>query len=276
LNNKRILLPALIAVFFISCVSPIFQVSNSGVASAQSNLQILSDIGFIDSGDECYHVCGEVLNTGTQTLSNTEIAADFYDAGGQKIANYNHRISLNNQSPNTKSPFTIIMSDKDQSKQVASYVLMIYEGSPTDALPRALTVSGIFGFSYTKYNNKYVTGQVWNEAISDAHGVRIIATFYDSSEKVVYTQFDTKDVVGPNGIVEFSVGSRLNPAAWTRATHCSVTAESMEYSGNLVTDITFQEQIPEMPPIFVMLLLVVLLVGTLFAKKRTDKKKDRL
>jgi hypothetical protein len=271
------LLSILIAVFFILCISPVFQDSNLNVVSAQTDVQILSHNGFLDPLDKHYYVCGEVLNTGTQTLIYTEVSAEFFDQGGSRIAGYSHFASLQNLSPNTKAPFKIEVTSTDQAARVSTYGVSVLGYQPTDAFPKKLEVSAVTGEQDANDVNMIVEGQIWNSADSPATYVRVIATYYDSSGNVVYTDFDSIGAMDSHATHHFEIdfyGTRMpSTSDWLKATSSSVTAESFEYSGNLVTDIPFQGQIPEMPPLSAPIILVALLVSTLFAKKLINKRK---
>jgi hypothetical protein len=271
------LLYVLPAVFLIICISMVFQGSNFKVVSAQSDVQIVSHRGFLDPLDKHYYVCGEVFNAGSQTLSFIEVSADFFDQSGSRIAGYSHRASLDNLSPSTNSPFKIEVTNTDQSARVSTYELTAVALRTTDAFPKELVILSAAGTQDDHYVNKYVEGVVKQNTNYRANSVRVIATFYDYYGEVVYTDFDTIDVLEPNVAkpyeIDFYASSMPSMQDWLNVTYCSVTAESMEYSSNLKSNILFQGLVPEMPPLFVPLILAALLVSTLFTKKWINMKK---
>jgi hypothetical protein len=282
------LLLILVAVFFIICISMVFPVSNLNIVSAQTDVQILSHNGFESASGE-YVICGEVENTGTQTLSHIMISADLFDSHDSRIGNYNNYASLNNLPPAKRSPFKITVTDTANGAHVMSYKLSILEYTPTDALPENLAIWGIKSHNDPDEHNKYITGIIRNQGPSKASYIRIIVTYFNSSGNVVYTTFETMDELEQNvekpfevdlGNPSYTYTSTIIPQiVWDSATNCDVTAESMEYSGEVNHNIAFPgltpAATPEITPLFVPLLLVAVLACTLIAKKRTYKKKDR-
>lgn len=195
---------------------------------ATPEVNVLTHTGFFDH-DGCYHVVGEVENTGGQAVGSVKITGAFYDLYGTVIAmefNYTHiGILLAGQ----KSPFEIVVADTTQAEKVDHYSLNV-ASSPTGALPVGLEI-----LSSSWYLDGggclHVVGEIRNIGAQTTTSIKVVATFYDETGKVVDAEFafSDPDYLGSGQSAQFEIMLRrigVVPSVKSYA----LTAESNRYA----------------------------------------------
>jgi hypothetical protein len=260
---QRKILNAFAIVLLVTFITASMQISISKAESAYTDVNILSHTGYLDN-DGFYYVYGEVQNVGSQTLSYTDITADFYDQSGAKIGNYRTNAMLNNLWPSEKSPFQIVVYSKADSARVFRYDISVGGYMTTNAFPEKLSLKAHFNEFYPDDPLAQIDGTYYNHAADNAVFVRVIATYYDSSGKVLFAAFDSKDVSAPgssdNRFVINFLGERARLISSYR-----LVLESNEYSGDsgvgwFHINPAPSPSIPEFPPIALAVLVIVLAI----------------
>jgi hypothetical protein len=267
---KRKFLPVFAIILLLTCVAIGTQISMSKAESAYPDVNILSHNGYLEM-DDYYYVYGEVQNSGSETVSYTDISADFYDQSGVKIGNYRTDAMLNNLGPSEKSPFKIEVYSKADSARVFRYDISVEGYITTSSLPYKLNFLQGSGQQsaaiYDKFDGDALSAQLYgtfaNYGSDTAHFVKIIATYYDLNYNVLYATFDTKDEAVPGStenrfVIDF-LGER------TRLVRSyKIDLESNEYSGDSFIGVG---SVPEFPSFLTILLMIALASTILFFKK---------
>lgn len=195
---------------------------------ASGQVDILTHSGWLDSIGY-YHVSGEVQNVGSGAVNYVEIVATFYNSSNVVVATDFTFTDVDVILPGRKSPFDVLLYDSTQSARVDHYSLAATY-STTNAIPKVLEI-----LSYSSYTDTYgymhVVGEIRNNGAANATFVEVIATFYDSTGKVVVTDFTFANPydLQPNQVAPFEVllsHDQLVPLVSTY----TLTAQSNEYA----------------------------------------------
>lgn len=173
--------------------------------------------GVTTYSDESYfYIVGELLNTTNSNINFVKVVATFYDEAGTVIGTNFTYTELDIIMPNNAAPFEI-SSYPDKIKP-ASYKL---DGEYNTTGEQPFTGLSIKSYSASIDDMGYykIVGEVKNTSTMSAEFVKIIATYYNSSEEVLGTAFTYTDIdlVEAGGTAPFELSSyprKIKPASY--------------------------------------------------------------
>lgn len=194
---------------------------------ANGEVNILSHTGYLDSLGY-YHVVGEVENVGDFALHYVKITATFYDTADIVVATDFTFSELDVLLAERKAPFDLFLFDTTQSMKVDHYSLTVTY-SITSPKPIGLEIlshsSYIDGVGYM-----HIVGEIENIGTVRATYVKIVATCYDETGKVVDADFTFSDPMdidpAQKAPFEILVGNERTPFV----SSYELTAESSQYA----------------------------------------------
>ena len=226
---------------------------------AAAQITILANMsGWLDSLGY-YHVSGEVINEGDGFAMFVIIVATFYNSSNVVVATENAYSRLDVIPPGRKSPFEILLLDEAQSAKVDHYSLtgdFNYAGPINEGLQILSNNSHIDTYGWL-----HVVGEIKNIATGPANFVEVIATFYDSTGKVVASDFTYSNPSDLNGsqTASFELILMAEERVPLIASY-ALTADSQQFS-----------MVPEFPSIIVLPLFMILSLFTIIVSKRTSR-----
>lgn len=226
---------------------------NTEPVYAATNVSILSHTGYLDSLGY-YHVVGEVQNTGDQAVNFVKVTATFYDSSDVVVATEFTYTILDVILPDRKSPFDIILTDAVQSTKIDHYSLSVTFSA---ASPKPLGLEILSHSSYTdSIGWMHVVGEIKNIGSGTANYVKVIATFYDETGKVVAAEFaySNPSDIEPGQKAPFEILLSDERAPYVAS--YELTAESTQYA-----------IVPEFHSTITLLLLTIVSI-TLFVKRK--------
>ena len=265
--NKKIA----VIIVSVALLTSIMCVGNLRSVKAQ-NVTVVSSTGFLDYG--IYRIVGEVQNTGSGWAA-AEIAATLTNASGTIGMIYGVTM-VGTIPPGGKSPFEAVETVSEAASQVTSYTLQVTP-SVTSSVPMSLEITSN-AHSINSAGIYHITGQVLNTGSSNATAPQVVATFYDSSGKVVDDALAYPTQSGGIIAAGTSASFTISPQDSTRQSlYASYTlvAESNEYISQPVSSssstsstatptssasVTATPVIPEFPPIAIASLVVAMLL----------------
>jgi hypothetical protein len=160
---------------------------NAPHVSAAANAQIQNETTYVDSLG-WFHIVGEVLNAGDVWLHYVKITGTLKNSNGQ-VVDVEFTYAYADYLPaRSKSPFDLTVLDKEKSSRIVSYSLVLEFKQATSTLPSSLQV-----VNTSKSTNSLgwldVVGEVKNKGSETSNYTKVIATFYDSTGKVIYGGF---------------------------------------------------------------------------------------
>ena len=221
-NHKRLFALALCVLIAVLSVF-------SQPVHALGNVRVVSHSSFYDSLNDLL-VVGEVENVGDMATRFTKVTATFYNSLNQIVTSDYGYSSLDVLLAGRKSPFTISLLPSQGSLNVYNYTLSV---SWTDyPLGKALGLVVLSSSDHIDgYGYKHVTGQIQNQGTTNANFTEAIATFYDSTGKVVGTDWDYTEPLHltPNQISTFDI-ELIYTQQVMKVASFSLTAESSAYA----------------------------------------------
>lgn len=233
-------------------------------AKAAANVTIVSHMGYKDFGNY-YHVVGEVQNIGDVPVKNVYVSITLYDVHDVVVDSVDTEILLEVLLVGRKAPFMYTTSEENSAK-ISYYTVSIgsFESSSEkplglEILSHSSIVTGVVIRVMT------VTGQIKNGGASLAIAVKVVATFYNGPHgtgNVVGVSFIASIPVSlnPNEVGTFTIPQDVTNRETSFVSYV-LTAESLEYSGNVV---------PESPA---SIMSIIFMATTLVAVAMTRKKK---
>jgi len=195
--------------------------------NAAAEMRLLSDTGYVDPSGN-YHVVGEILNTGDEAAKYVIVNVTFYDSQNAFITDRIDLTMLNVVMAQRKSPFDVALLDAALSARVDHYAIStsFTRGDPLDA---SLEIS-----AHNSYldddGNMHISGEIRNLASKTALNVKLVATYYNDTGRVVAAALAYLDPIERN----LDPGSQ-RPfnilVGWDRTPYVSsyeLTAESTE------------------------------------------------
>ena len=199
-----------------------------------SDVTVLSSTGYLDQANY-YHVVGEVKNLGTKTYQSITITVNFYDSSNVLLNSTQGETILNVLLPGRRSPFDILLSDETRSSLVDHYSVTVSQ-SVGSSIPTLLSIIN-YGTFVDGTGARHVYGTIRNNGGQTAGNVIVVATFYDSSGKVVGESngyIDPEDSsLAAGGSHDFELILGADRSAY--AVSYVLTAESAQYE--LVSEI---------------------------------------
>lgn len=194
-------------------------------------VELLSHTGYLDS-QGVYHVVGEVQNFEDHPVYFVKVVATFYDSNNSIIDSRFDLTMLDLLLVSRKAPFEVVLLDATQSMKVDHYNLNV-TSLATDPIPLGLEI-----LSHTSFEDEsgyYIVGEIANIATTRARNVKLIATYYDETEKVVaatFTYLDPEsgmyDDLDPGQTEPFEIFLGRERAPYVK--FYEVTAESTQYA----------------------------------------------
>lgn len=223
--------------------------------AAAANAQIQNDTSYFDSLGY-FHVVGEVRNTGDVWLQYVRVTGTLKNASGQIVDVTFTFTRANYLPPDQKAPFDLLETDKAKSAKTASYTLVLDFQQATTSPQNVLTIQNT---SASTDSRGYLTivGEVKNNGAQVSNYTEIIATFYDSTGKVIHVDFT---FTSPNAVpAGQTYGFKLigpNQPISGRVSSWILIAEGTQYTS-----------IPEFPWPTIMILAVLSLMAVALRRK---------
>jgi len=255
-NVKTLTLILWVVVLGILAAAPSIE-----LAWGSAQVSILSDSSYLDSMGYL-HVVGEVKNVGDISVHHAKLTGTFYDTSNVVVATDFTYTELDVIPSSRKSPFDLILTDKTQATKVDHYALS-GTFAPTDPLLAGLNI--LSNSSYTDDTGwMHVVGEIQNIGSTRATYVRIIATYYDGTGKVVAAEFTSSvpSDLDPTQKAPFDV--LLSSDRVPYVSRYEITAESSQYSlvpefgssvvpflfmlATVLTTIILKKRLPRAPP----------------------------
>jgi len=149
------------------------------------NVYLLDNHTLVDKGNEIL-VYGEVQNAGTEVLTLVKVFVDFYDATGHLIGSDYSYVKLDDLPPKDHSCFTIwLMKSEPYPTDWRTYRLRTSTYWPDGEPPPALTVASHTGKYYAGDTSYRLTGAVRNDENVSLRKLQVVATEYDSRNRVL-------------------------------------------------------------------------------------------
>jgi len=163
-----------------------------------------------------FNVVGEVLNSGGSNIKDVMVVATFYDGSNKVIGTAFTYTELDIIPANISAPFDILTYPN--KIQPASYKLAV-QGNVTGIQPFAGLSTNNSSASIDGSGYFDIVGEVDNASTQPANAVKVIATYYDSSNNVIGMGFTytTIDVIEAGNISPFDLTSyplKINPSTY--------------------------------------------------------------
>ena len=179
----------------------------------QSNLNVLNYSWYFDSIGG-FHIVGEVQNQGDSILNPVVIAGTVYTPDGTaQTQSTPCRVYVNYMLPNQTAPFLMDFVSNDlswtaQGIENVTFSIVKADSNSSYQYPNlAITSSALSTDSEGVY---WVNGQVLNTGDKSATNVRVVATFFNSTNDVVaagYSEVLTPNTLNPDREASFKVGA---------------------------------------------------------------------
>jgi hypothetical protein len=167
----------------------------------QSQLQISNsdndeDVKLLSSSDYkdelgFFHVIGELENNSPDSQQFIKVTSRFYDSSNKIVGTSFTYTDIDVLRPGEKSPFDIILNNRDQSDRVRSYKLAV---SSDNSEPKLSNLKLTIGDNYyDDLGYTHVLGEVTNQGNEDTQYAKISGTFYNDQNKVVGVGFTFTD-----------------------------------------------------------------------------------
>jgi len=157
-----------------------------------------------------YHIVGEVKNTGTKNLISVEVTARLYDKDKRPIGFAYTFTPIQVLLPGQKSPFDIMSFEKGE---VETHSLKVNFGTTLQKPYSEIEI--VEKSQHTDEDGSlHVTGVVKNTGSRSVGFVKIVGTFYDANENVIFATFaytEPKSLAsGENARFDISVLSEIS------------------------------------------------------------------
>jgi len=223
---KMKLLKSFLVLSILLAVAPISFISQ---VNGVTDVEFLSHTGYLDSFGY-YHVVGEVQNVGDQAVNFAIVEVTFYNSSDDVIGTRFDLTMLYVLLAGRKSPFKIDLLDVAQSANVYRYSLDL-TFSAASSIPLGLEIL-THSSRVDEFGCMHIVGEIKNSGSEIAHGVRLIATYYDEAGDVVAATLTDLDPIynylnpGQTESFEILLSEERTPLVDTY----ELTAESTEYA----------------------------------------------
>lgn len=255
-------------------------------------IKVLSSSGrfqYFSSGDCTYTLVGEIQNTGSTTIGNVDLTATFYNSKNDVLGSASPTLQLSVLSPGAKSPFYLTLYTPNfiiNVTQIDRYDIQVHSAQELSGLqikPNSLHIVSLHSYTDSE-GYKHVSGEIENSGAETSTGTYLIATWYDSSGKVVDMTLANPDstsktasptTIAPGAKASFSINYYVNSQVPSVAGY-SVTAQSDNY-GLALTDLpespipietSPEPSVPEFPFFIVLSLFGLLLLMAVLVKQK--------
>ncbi len=217
-DNVRVFLPLVSKA--TSDAPPTQPPPSSNTVRVLSSSHYLATLGNSSSDVYWYVIAGEVINESDARVYGVQLAATFYDAAGNQVAEATGYTILSETLPGERTPFLVILSDPPAS--IASHTVAITSWrtsplSPTTRFGRPTIVSQTFHPGDPPIFEPYFTGSVRNHYGEGLLNVIVGVTVYDATGKVVDVFLgivpESLSLLAPGQTAEFGASRRpFNPS----------------------------------------------------------------
>jgi hypothetical protein len=158
--------------------------------SILSSSQIRSEFGST-------YIVGEVRNDLSDVVQFVQIVGRFYDSNDLLIDTDFTYTALDLLRPGEKSPFRLIISDESVAQRIDNYTLSV-NWDPVFADPSAVAAATVLTIQEGEQRINdlgwyEIVGEVVNGGTDDTEFVKVVATFYDETGRVIDTDFTYTD-----------------------------------------------------------------------------------
>jgi hypothetical protein len=158
--------------------------------SILSSSQIRSEFGST-------YIVGEVRNDLSDVVQFVQIVGRFYDSNGLLIDTDFTYTALDLLRPGEKSPFRLIISDESVAQRIDNYTLGV-NWDPIFANPSDVAAATVLTIQEGEQRINdlgwyEIVGEVVNGGTDDTEFVKVVATFYDETGRVIDTDFTYTD-----------------------------------------------------------------------------------
>jgi hypothetical protein len=170
--------------------------ATSTTSSSNGTVSILSSSQYSTEFGSTY-IVGEVRNDLSDVVQFVQIVGRFYDSSGLLIDTDFTYTELDLLRPGEKSPFRLIISDESVAQRIDNYTLgvnwdVVFADPSAVAADTVLTIQEgeqrINEFGWFE-----IVGEVVNGGTDDTEFVKVVATFYDETGRVIDTDFTYTD-----------------------------------------------------------------------------------
>jgi hypothetical protein len=163
---------------------------SNGNVSILSSSQIRSEFGST-------YIVGEVRNDLSDVVQFVQIVGRFYDSNDLLIDTDFTYTNLDLLRPGEKSPFRLIISDESVAQRIDNYTLSV-NWDPVFADPSAVAAATVLTIQEGEQRINdlgwyEIVGEVVNGGTDDTEFVKVVATFYDETGRVIDTDFTYTD-----------------------------------------------------------------------------------
>jgi hypothetical protein len=163
---------------------------SNGNVSILSSSQIRSEFGST-------YIVGEVRNDLSDVVQFVQIVGRFYDSNDLLIDTDFTYTNLDLLRPGEKSPFRLIISDESVAQRIDNYTLSV-NWDPVFADPSAVAAATVLTIQEGEQRINdlgwyEIVGEVVNGGTDDTEFVKVVATLYDETGRVIDTDFTYTD-----------------------------------------------------------------------------------
>ena len=177
------------------------------------------------------HLYGEVINTLNRPINNILLNAKFYDEKNNMLGKYFRYSEISTLFPNQSSPFEIIFLDKDNSKNIKDYDILLsfnYTKHNNTKLPNLIITEITERFDISGFY--YINGNIHNLGDKDSSNSTVVATIYNKKGNVIDISRAITEpfTIPPNSEAAFGL-TVVNKDTSLQLTGMHISAESVEY-----------------------------------------------
>lgn len=169
-----------------------------------NTVQVLSSRGVYSSFGRSYYVYGEIMNTLSVPVYFAEVEAKFFDAAGTFVATDSSDVKFSRVNPGQKSSFIIILSNAPSG--IVRYDLSVNYRTSSIFDYRPITVLSI---QIRDNSGPEVFGEVRNDQTVPLTFVKVVVTFYDAYDNVVFVDYTyaTVDTLAPGATSTYRIST---------------------------------------------------------------------
>jgi hypothetical protein len=231
----------LTTLLFSVGVVPIMQYTYA--QTINTGINILSQTSYVDSIDY-FHVIGEVQNNAPESMEFVKITATFYDAAGKVVGTDFGYTTMDILRPAERSPFEILLTDKEQSQKIDNYKLSVSGDETFKSKPANLKLN--VGESFTdSIDNYHIVGEVTNQGGQVTKFVKIGGAFYNDQNQLVAVGFSYTDPsdLSPGVTAPFEI--IVSTPTVDQIESARLNVQSEDYSMILMVDSTAASFLPQ-------------------------------
>jgi hypothetical protein len=197
----------------------------------QESIRVVSSSSYQD--DAGYgHIIGEVENNSPDTKEFVKITSSVYDSANRIVETAFTYTDVDVLRPGEKSPFDIILDDKDQISKVSRYELSV---SSVNSDPKPSNLKLTIGDNYyDDLGYAHVLGEVTNQGSENTQYAKVSGTFYNDQKKVVgagFTFTEPSDLEpGQSAPFDLLLSEHASPDKFGKMSSGTLNAQSQQYA----------------------------------------------